>query len=322
MNWFAAVAPKHDPSFLSQAWKILLAVAAILGLVAAIQQLLLAWRRRRYGAAVEERALKAAAVTLEAEAAKIDVDEWQNLRKSLRQQVEEEVPREARRVYLRSRGDALIRQIRADVGEFERLQSELAALAPTDPTELDARLRAVIETEINPVYSHQRRTDRAVVLLLAILVLSALSPVNPRFILYSFFDVMGSSTDYLVSGVVNAWLIGVLGVCSLVSVVALRRVRGPRSAWIGMRSRFAGPALVIAGGAGFAAALACRSHALSLANRASASSFDAAYEWESNAGWLFDLSALATGVGAGLLVALAWKPVTSQISRRLHRPRA
>jgi hypothetical protein len=314
MQWVVLAAQKN-PSFLDQAWKVFVPLALVVAFVAAIPVLTDWWRRwRRPG--VEERAMEAAADALEAEAAerhavewKRDAQQWDELRQTLRRQVEEEVPREARRVFLKAREDSLVRQIHGDVAEFERVRRDLADISDHPPTELDERLRGVIEREIRPAYSEKRGVERTTVALLVLLVALTFTPVSPRTIVDGFFNVTRSSRDYLTQGVVFTWLLGT-AIASLLAAVSLRplvrrRWTTPprRLIWIAVGSAVSGVAM-------FAGALLARAHSINLESAATSSlivgdaRFSDSDNWQFYADWLFILGALAMALGVGYLIAL------------------
>jgi hypothetical protein len=167
--------PPSQPTGGNSVWKLIVAFGVVGSLIAGGQQIIASARRRRFRAA-EQRVLEATAANIDAEAARHDADEARALRAELRKQVEEDVPREARRVFLLSRRDALSTQIAQDVEEYQALEAELARLEGRRSTPLDERLRAVVEASIVPTYVGRRRTDRVVVTaLIVLLVLSVIS---------------------------------------------------------------------------------------------------------------------------------------------------
>ena len=160
----------------SDVLQVVLVVSAVLGLVAAVYTLVTAWTGRRDRRAINK-VIDTAERTLVAEDAERDVDEIQALRDVLRREVQDEIPLEARRVYLRARLEELRSQLGADVREFERLQQELASL-DSGSNPLDASLRATIEDSIRPAYVRRRQAERALGGVLGLLVLAIFFPLG------------------------------------------------------------------------------------------------------------------------------------------------
>jgi hypothetical protein len=202
----AKAAPPTDTGL--DLWQVVVAVGVIVGLIAGLQQLAGWVRRRRYQRA-EELVLRIASQQLEAAAAKEDFAKYQALKENLRRQVEEEVPREARRVYLRSRVDALNQQIGSDVEEYLVVEQALADLERRAPATLDNRLRAVIESSIRPAYIRRRQTDRVVLGGLVALLVLTLSPINLAAQLRDLLFVLGNPDDATDSKVAFVVMLGV-----------------------------------------------------------------------------------------------------------------
>lgn len=175
------VAAKARDSAHFDAWKLIGTVGGIIGLIAAVQQLLGSFRRRRYHKA-EERLLHTMATTIDAESAREEAERLEALRAALRQQVEEEVPLEARRIFLRTRRDALRSQIASDVEEHTTIERELAEIEGRTALGLDERLRPTIEKSILPPYVRRRRVERGVVAALAVLLVLTVTPLGPRWV--------------------------------------------------------------------------------------------------------------------------------------------
>lgn len=223
----------QDVSF----WKVVGAVALVVGFMAAVQQLLSAYRRRRFAKA-EERVLAVAAKELDAEAAHRDYDRYEALRLSLRRQVEQEVPQEARRVYLRSRVESLRSQLAADLEEYERVSAELREVSSESVAGLDDRLRDVIEHSIRPVYVRRRRNERLVVALLVALLALALTPLTslPREVFSYYLETVGDPADHSTADVVFASALGVLSIAAVV-LVAVRWMSGRGVRWVVVNAR-------------------------------------------------------------------------------------
>lgn len=207
-------------------WEVVVAIGVLVGLIAGVQQIGTALRRRRYRHA-EEKLLETASRALDAEVAERDVAKYQALRESLRRQVEDEVPLEGRRVYLRARLDDLRQQIGADVREYERLAAELSELEARPGEPLDARLRTVIEDSVRPSYVERRQHDRLVVVLLVILVLAALSPYEIWRLLFNIPDAITNSALEPSASVVLSMVTGAILVL-LAARLVIGRLARPR----------------------------------------------------------------------------------------------
>jgi len=204
-------------------WQALVAVGVVVSLIAGIQQIAITVKRRRYAKA-EEKMLQTIARTLDAEAAEQDVAKYVALRESLRRQIEDEVPLEGRRVYLRARLDELRDGLASDVQEFERLRAELQSLDDRKVEPLDARLRAVVEDSIRPRYVQRRRFELAVFALLGVLLVTALSPNEPRRLLHHRFNGLSDSAYASAQEVATSVVLFSLVAC-LASYALLRSTR-------------------------------------------------------------------------------------------------
>lgn len=191
-------------------------------------------RRRRYAKA-EQKLLETVALTVDAEAAAADVARYQALRETLRRQVEDEVPREGRRVYLRARLEELRGQLASGVRDFERLEDELAQLGGDSSQPLDARLRSVIEDSIRPDYLRRRRGERLTLGVLAALLVLTVSPYRPAGLLqggaHALTHSASASPADIVETLVGGSLLTALILGLAVSVRPSRRslaIRWPR----------------------------------------------------------------------------------------------
>jgi hypothetical protein len=169
----AATAPKSSGVGVLQ---VVLEVSGVLGLIAAVYTLLapvVGRRDRRAINRVFDRAEKA----LVAEEAERNVGEIEARLNVLRREVQDEIPLEARRVYLRARLEELRGQLGTDIREFERLRRQLSSLDSRGEP-LEEGLRAAIEDSIRPAYVRRRQSERALVAVLAILLLAIFLPVG------------------------------------------------------------------------------------------------------------------------------------------------
>jgi hypothetical protein len=286
-------------------WQVVVAIGVVVGLVAGVQQIFAAVRRRRLGAA-EERLLEIVATQLDADTAKQDAATYAEIRSSLRAQIEVELPAEARRLFLADRLKETARQIAREFEEYEAMEAEMGRLAPQ--TELDDRIRNVIETQILPPYKRQQWRERAVLVALLGLLILSISPLSAAQFTRSYFDVIRSSTDYTRASVV-ATVFGaslVVAVCIAIGAVWTTHRRGLTSRRTSILRL--GVALVVLAGLLIAGALATRSASISRYNRdyvdprqwdADRAAFRLYSEW---AAGLFHATTLSLGIGIGLVV--------------------
>lgn len=211
---------KAAPSGGLTAWQVIVAVSVAITILAGTQQLFNWVTRRRYRRA-EQAVLDAVAAQIDADEAHRSYERTENLLRSLRQQVEKDVPKEALRVYLQERSGVLAERLAEDAAEYEDLQARLADLTGDEPTALDARVRAVIESAIQPAATRRRRADRTLVVLLAALLILSVVPFPPGDLIRGYFDVIENPGDYLFSAVINVSIIAIV----MIAAVAVPLVR-------------------------------------------------------------------------------------------------
>jgi hypothetical protein len=139
--------------------------------------------------------------------------------------VDEEVPREAKRVYLRSRLDSLSASIGEEVEHFEALNRELAVLEQRAPDALDERVRKVIERSIQPDYIRRRRRERTTAAALLGLVPLSLSPVPPLYAFAEASTVLFNPADAYTSDLVASVVVVGLASGGLLWLVAQQLLR-------------------------------------------------------------------------------------------------
>lgn len=214
------------------AWGVVVAAGVVVGLVAATQQIVASVRNRRRNAAMQ-RVMDLAASQLDATAVKQEVDRYTALREELKEQIDHELPREARRIYVNERLQHLSRVLADSFEEYEMLRAEQAQLAPSSP--LADRLRAVIETDVLPGrrQAHRRQSRRTT--LIVVLLLAGLSPLPslPYLVIETFASPVTSSTLAVVLSVLaTAALVAGLTAGALnVRVPADRRPRPTPDEW-------------------------------------------------------------------------------------------
>ncbi len=161
---------------------IISAIVGAIGVAAAVQQLT-SWILRRKYEKAENRLLEILQQQVDAEevqrfgeAVRQQVKEYERQQARLREQIEEEIPREARRLYTQQRLDALVQSLGRDYVEYEELRAsqEMASGSHALPEEI----RALIANQILPEYLEQKRRDRRTALLIVALVVLAFVPFD------------------------------------------------------------------------------------------------------------------------------------------------
>jgi hypothetical protein len=107
------------------AW--LTAVATVIGVVAALQQLA-SYRRAQRRELAYGRLLDAIGDQIDADATRTQLEELRRTLARSRRAVEDEVPREARRLFLQTRREALAEQLGREFGELQEVEAELGLL--------------------------------------------------------------------------------------------------------------------------------------------------------------------------------------------------
>lgn len=293
-----------DPAW----WKVIVAISVVITILAGSQQLISLIQRRRLRRA-EERLLEIAASQLDAESAKAEAATYEALKRTLRDQVDNELPIEARRIFISNRLEQLRESIGDQYEEYERLERELGQLASVTP--LDQRIRDVISARISPLHLRRQRRERIIVASVGFLVLLSLSPVSLGFFVQRYFELLEEPDDELLGNVITAVLVGAAAVS--IGVWALIRFSASRLGWrpafrhmvsIGILIWVGGVATLIAG-------LQSRQHAVTLYNNSE--DFNVVYHrlrsasaWSST--WLHSSTVLVGIGGAFLLSALvAWR---------------
>jgi hypothetical protein len=214
-------------------WGVFLAIAAIVGLAAGLQQLV-SWVSSRRRRRAEDRLLKIVESQLRAEEAQAAAERYSTLRAELRRQVENEIPREARRIFLLNRRDRLASSITEDLQEYTAIEQELAETSDLGGSPLDERVRAVVQETIVPSQEARRRRERAVLAIVAALLLLSFSPFPVGYFISSYFEVVGYSDRYTSMSIVFTMALGII-VVALVAYLSygpvltrLRRIQGVR----------------------------------------------------------------------------------------------
>jgi hypothetical protein len=150
------------------------------GLVAAVITIAQTLRSRRRHRAEDRayeilnRQLDAEDAEKKAKTAEEKVELYQQRRLDLRRQIEQEIPNEARKAYLKNRLDGLAKSIADDFREYTKIEQQLKDSKPA----LDPSIQSIIEQTLLPVRRSQRARERLVLGVVAFLALAILTPIN------------------------------------------------------------------------------------------------------------------------------------------------
>jgi len=214
MRSLIAAASAHDSG--ADPVAILGAVALILGLLAAVHQLAGIFTRRRYKRA-KQRALELIRQSLDADELQHELRKTKAERDALRRQVDEDLPREARRVYVATRLEQLSEQMRADAREFNELHTELTELGGSTNGAVDQRLRGAIGTGVIAAAPATPSIDRILLGGVAILTLVL---VSSKTSLEGFYSDIAYSSGRAAADVTVSIVLGALFVCLVALLIA------------------------------------------------------------------------------------------------------
>ncbi|MDQ2955510.1 MAG: hypothetical protein M3Y42_00915 [Actinomycetota bacterium] len=200
-----AAASKSSSS--SDYWQLVLTIATITGGLAAIQQFYRTVRRRRQDAALTN-LLGALADSTDAEAAKAELEEIRLALETSKRALADDVPRQARVLFLENRRQALVDGIAADyellistTRELDGLSSASLSVMPDLPANVRAAIHALL-----PTARQLRRENRIMVILLGLLVASVVLPTSPSALVHDYFNVVSDGSYYTQSSVWQATL--------------------------------------------------------------------------------------------------------------------
>jgi hypothetical protein len=194
---------------------VLTVVASIIGIycgVIATQQILSTVRRRKLQKSQDELlrrfqiVVDTANAEKDAEAARQEVEEYSRKLDELRQQINDQLPIQARRDYLTERIDQLSKDIYRDYKEYQEAQKELEITASTGP--LDDQIRNAIKIDIMPHRLIQERRNLTVLIVLVFLVVIDISPYKLNQFVYAYFNILGYPDEWYVSSVITAMIAG------------------------------------------------------------------------------------------------------------------
>jgi hypothetical protein len=152
------------------------------------------------------------------------------LEKSIRDQIEYQLPQEAERVYLEHRMRAISTSIGQLLDEYRAIEERLEEGAPK--SRLESSLRAAVEATIMPSYRQQERSQRQIRLLLLVVLILLVSPLSLASIarenVIGYFGIMYHADEWtpidLASFVLQAAL--VVAVSLIVLTLITRRQVG------------------------------------------------------------------------------------------------
>lgn len=186
------------------------AVGTAIGILAAVQQFSSAIRRRRFQDA-EERLLRAVESSKVISDSLSQAEQYSKARDNLRNEIEVQIPKQARVAYLNNRLEQLQDDLYRIYREYEVVRKELGGSQQT--SELDQSIRDAISVSLPPRRIQESRTFY-ILSLVIILLLFNISSFGPD----TYFSVVGDSIEYaayyiaivLVSGalcLVLVWLL-------------------------------------------------------------------------------------------------------------------
>jgi hypothetical protein len=255
---------------------------------------------------------------MEAVEASRDIEPVRREFEELRSQIEVEIPRQARRAYLKER----LNQVELNLGDTYREYCAITAELGAEhvSSSLDKRLQAVIEASIIPERRNQERRSAVISVLLALLLLTSVSPYSVSHLAYDYFNVLGYSDEWTDAGLYSTFALGTLvlaGVALLLATLLPGRV-GSRLSVVANRS------ITPLIGMLFAAGL----FAVSMIFRASAIKADHSIYYidvaskETFAGFAFNFAALALAVAlaSGALIVVGALRRYRRINARAAKP--
>jgi hypothetical protein len=229
-DWLVGQTSPPRPSSGISPWNIFLAIAAVVGVSAAVQQLLSFITGRRRQKALEQFA-EDVADRIDTRSTEKQLSRLRQLRDGIQDQIENQLPHEARRAYLKNRLDTLASSIGEVFAEYQAIERELALDVSDSP--LEASLREVVETTIVPAYRQRERYQRQLRLLLIVTLVLLISPISPGYLVFApigaYFTVTGEPDSYLPAALVNTILLGSLAVAAVsVAIFIMFRKMGAR----------------------------------------------------------------------------------------------
>jgi hypothetical protein len=213
-------------------WGAIAVVITIVSGVAAVQQLG-SWAGRRRLQGAQDELLRTFQLSVDTNEAKKNFEENTTRLNALRQQIEVQVPVQARRDYLKERLEQLRRDLYRDFQEYEDITRELAE--STSDSAIDSQIRKVIETAIIPRRTLSDRRSIGMLVLMVTLIVISISPLRPSDLIVSYFDSLGYSSYFPLSNLFLALGLGIAMFTGLL-LLALPMIPGNTRPWIFVRS--------------------------------------------------------------------------------------
>lgn len=173
-------------------WEVGLVVLTVIGGLAAMQQLW-SWVVGRRHRQAQERLLEAFADKIDAQAAQAELEGLRGLAASLERQVQEEIPRAARRAFLRQERDAISASISDQYRELRSIEIELSE---PESHALRSELRAVIEDRLIRSSAIKERSTRTLTVVVGAILLLLLLPINADYLVRWALSALSYSYEY------------------------------------------------------------------------------------------------------------------------------
>jgi hypothetical protein len=178
-------------------------IGTIIGIVAGSQQLFSAIRRRKFRRA-EDKLLEAIEADVRIDDAKAEVERYDSLKASLRDEVETQIPKQARNAYLKDRLDQLTEDLDRTYHDYQDVRRELSQAGPI--TDLDRGIRDAIEASTIPGRKFRESRNFYMLALLIALIFFNGAPFHVS----SYFHILSYSDESTGSSIVVTMISGAI----------------------------------------------------------------------------------------------------------------
>ena len=178
-------------------------IGTIIGIVAGSQQLFSAIRRRKFRRA-EDKLLEAIEADVRIDDAKAEVERYDSLKTSLRDEVETQIPKQARNAYLKDRLDQLTEDLDRTYRDYQAVRRELSQAEPV--TDLDRGISDAIEASIIPGRKIRESRNSYMLALLIALVFFNSAPFHVS----DYFHILGHSDRSAGSSIIVTTIAGAI----------------------------------------------------------------------------------------------------------------
>lgn len=228
-------------SLASTAGHVILIILAVIGGLDAVQTLS-AWLTGRSKQRTFNRWLVTQKLQQDTGDTEKELSSLRELVSKLQSQIDNDVPLNAKRIYLTNQRDSLAHLLGEQYEEYKKIDRNLIALgAESNAESLEKPIRDSIERTITPRYKARERKERQVRLLLALVVILIVIPssYNPSNLIYAYFYTVLNANNYsrndiygtiLVASFILAFFITWLGERWMVPVVD--KARHHTAIWI------------------------------------------------------------------------------------------